>query len=86
MAENNAPTVVARPLNRPEVKKQKPKSEKGLLIFERTLVYIFLILLTLLCIFPFWVLFVNASRTTPEIRQSFSMIPGTAFFTNLNSL
>ena len=76
-----------RNLNRPQhAKVQHPKSEKGVLIFERTLIYIFLILLTLLCIFPFWVLFVNASRNTNQIRQSFTLIPGPFFFTNLVNL
>ena len=53
MAENTpmvTPTPIAPQLNRstPEKKKQHPKSEKGVLALERTLVYIFLILLTLL--------------------------------------
>lgn len=82
--------VIARnangPMSRSGLKKQHPKSEKRVLIVERTLVYIFLILLTILCIFPFWVLFVNASRSTPEIRQSFSLIPGGSFATNWNNL
>lgn len=69
-------------LNRSGLKKQHPKSEKRVLFVERTLVYIFLVLLTIMCIFPFWVLFVNASRSTPEIRQSFSLIPGGSFGTN----
>ena len=91
MADNTptvTPTPIAQQRNRltPEKKKQHPKSEKGVLALERTLVYIFLILLTILCLVPFWILFVNASRTTPEIRSSFSFIPGGAFFTNLNNL
>lgn len=60
----------------------QPKSEKGVLILERTLVYIVLILLTILCIFPFYILFVNATRSTAEIRAYFTLLPGGNFGNN----
>ena len=49
-----------------------------LLVF-RTLIYIVLVILSLLAILPVWLVLVNASRSTPEIRAGLSLIPGTSF-------
>ena len=41
------------------LKQEKPKSEKVKLTIERVLVYIFLIFLSILCLFPFYILIIN---------------------------
>ncbi len=56
------------------------------LIIQRTLVYTFMIFLTILCLFFFYVLFVNATRSKSELQQGFTMIPSTHFFENLDNL
>ena len=51
-----------------------------------TLMYAFLILIAFVCIFPFYMLFVNATCSTLEIQNSVSFLPGKYFFENYTSL
>jgi multiple sugar transport system permease protein len=53
---------------------------------SKVLSYAFLIFLSALCLFPFYLLLVNATRMHGEIVRGFSPIPGTSFMANLNSL
>lgn len=53
---------------------------------QRTLVYIFLILLTVMCLFFFYLLFVNSTRSHAELQAGFTMIPSSHFFENLEKL
>ena len=48
--------------------------------------YIVLILLTFLCLFFFYILIVNATRSHPQIQKGFSFIPGHSFMKNLKSV
>jgi multiple sugar transport system permease protein len=64
------------------IKESSPYS----LYVSRTVVYIICIFLALLSIFPFWVMFVNATRSTPEIQQGLSLIPSSHLWTNLEIL
>ena len=56
------------------------------LTIERTLVYTFMIFLTIMCLFFFYLLFVNATRSHQELQAGFSFIPSTHFFENIGSL
>ena len=49
---------------------------------RRAIAYIFLIIITILCLFWFYVLFVNATRTHSEIQLGFHALPGTNFAKN----
>jgi multiple sugar transport system permease protein len=53
---------------------------------EKTLCYIFLIILTLLCVLPFLILIINSTRMNSDIMKGFSFIPGTSFGDNWNNL
>lgn len=53
---------------------------------RRTIAYIVLILLTVLCLFWFLILFVNASRSKGELTQGFTLIPSTYLLTNWKNL
>ena len=53
----------------------KVKSAKALL-------YLFLILLSVICFSPFWMMLVNATRSGNEIMVSFSMLPGSSLAEN----
>ena len=53
---------------------------------QRTLVYTFMIFLTIVCLFFFYLLFVNATRSHAELQGSFTMIPSTHFFENFEKL
>lgn len=49
-------------------------------------IYVALILLTLVCLLPIWILVVNATRSHAEIIGGVSLIPRLSFFDNLNTL
>lgn len=53
---------------------------------ERTCCYIVLILLSLLCLLPIVMLFVNATRAHVDIQRSFSLIPGVNLWQNLTNV
>lgn len=56
------------------------------LIVQRTLVYTFMIFLTVICLFFFYLLFVNATRSHAELQAGFTMLPSSHFFENLDKL
>ena len=67
-------------------KKKADKSDKIALYIQRTLCYIVLILLSILCLFSFYVLLINTTRSHPDIQKGFSLIPGKSFLGNLKNL
>ncbi|MGY3749565.1 carbohydrate ABC transporter permease [Vagococcus acidifermentans] len=44
---------------------------------KRLLIYVFLGILTLLSLIPFWVVLVNSTRSAEQIQQGLSLVPGT---------
>lgn len=66
--------------------KEAGTGAKALLTFTRILCYIFLVLLTFLCLFSFYILLINSTRANSEIQKGFSMLPGKSFLMNLNGL
>lgn len=48
--------------------------------------YAFLIFLLMICILPVWILLVNATRTTTQIQNALSLIPGTNMINNFNTI
>jgi len=52
----------------------------------RAICYIILILLSLMCLFSFYVLIINATRSHPDIQKGFSFLPGGSFAYNLKNL
>ena len=44
---------------------------------KRSMIYVFCSLLSVLAIVPFWIMIVNATRSSQAIQQSVSLIPGT---------
>lgn len=60
----------------------KKRSSNG----KKTLIYIILVLLAVVCLFPFYVLIINATRAHAAIQKGFSMIPGAAFLFNLKNV
>ena len=53
---------------------------------RRALAYILLIIVSFFCLFWFYILFVNATRSHSELTKGFTLIPSTHFFDNWNSL
>lgn len=66
--------------------KEAGTGAKALLTFTRILCYIFLVLLTVLCLFSFYILIINSTRANSEIQKGFSILPGKFFLMNLNGL
>lgn len=48
----------------------------------KTILYLALILLAALCLVPFWMMLVNATRSGNEIMTGFSLLPGTSLMEN----
>ena len=62
--------------------KSKTKSSRGRSILAHTV----LILLSFMCLFFFYVLIINATRSHVELQKGFSALPGKYFFTNLKNV
>lgn len=57
----------------------------ALLNLKRTFCYIVLVLITILCLFSFYILIVNATRAHPDIQKGFSILPGNSMWVNFNN-
>jgi ABC-type glycerol-3-phosphate transport system permease component len=55
-------------------------------IASRTGTYVLLIVVAFVCIVPFYVMMVNATRTNQEINRGPSIMPGTALVENWQTL
>ncbi|MDR0889160.1 MAG: carbohydrate ABC transporter permease [Oscillospiraceae bacterium] len=55
------------------------------LLVARVVVYTILIFLSALCLFSFYLLIVNASRSNAQLQAGFSLLPQGNFFTNLKN-
>lgn len=66
--------------------KKSKGNDKIVLNIQRTFCYIVLILLSILCLFSFYILIINTTRSHPDIQKGFSLIPGKSFMVNLNNL
>ena len=52
-------------------KKRSDRKDKVVLNIQRTLCYMLLILLSILCLFSFYVLVINTTRSHPDIQKGF---------------
>ena len=63
------------------------KTSKGFGIhFRRGIAYVVLVILTFLCLFWFYVLFINATRSNANLSKGFSAFPGVSFFENWKNM
>ena len=61
--------------------------KKGLGIHARRFIaYVVLILVTFACLFWFYVLFINATRSNGELQAGFTPLPSTHLLENWNNL
>lgn len=71
-------------------KKVTYASDKGgyqtQVLVKSALIYVVLILLTLICLIPLWILVVNSTRSHADIISGVSLIPGSELFANLHKL
>ena len=61
------------------------KKGKRMLTISRIAVYTVLVILTIMCLFAFYLMVIYASRTHSQIQSGFTMLPGTNFLTNLKN-
>ena len=67
--------------------KMAGQKENGVsLHFRRVIAYIVLLLATFLCLFWFYVLFINATRSNSELKTGFTAIPSTFLIENWTNL
>ncbi len=57
--------------------------EKGRLYFKKAIAYVVLLILVFLCLFFFYCLIINSTRSHPELAKGFSYLPGRSFAANL---
>jgi multiple sugar transport system permease protein len=63
------------------------KKENGMSVKTRRVVaYVVLVLITILCLFWFYVLFINATRSNSELKRGFTMIPSKYLGQNLHNI
>ena len=61
--------------------------EGGLGIAARRVIsYVVLILLTFLCLFWFYILFINSTRSHAELNRGFTLLPSSHSMTNLDNV
>ena len=53
---------------------------------RRILAYIVLIIISFFCLFWFYILFINATRSNGELQAGFTLLPSTHAFDNWNNL
>lgn len=68
-----------------EVKKNRESGFLGLNA-RRIICYIILIFLTIVCLFSFYLLFINSTRSHVDIQRGFSLLPGKTLFKNISNV
>ena len=68
--------------NTATAKRDENKSYRASLFFSRTLAYIFLVFVTVLSLFSFYLLIINATRDKFELQAGFTLLPSTHFGDN----
>jgi len=61
-------------------------TRKTILNSQRFLVYLFLVAMATLSVIPIWIMLVNATRSTEQIQQGISFLPGVSLLNNWNIL
>ena len=69
-------------MNEKNSKNKKGMSMKG----QRTLAYIVLIIISFFCLFWFYIMFINATRSKGELKAGFTALPSDHLLTNWNNL
>ena len=59
------------------------RKAKMMMTVTRAVVYVILIFLTLMCLFSFYMLIINATRSHADLQSGFRLLPSDHFWTNL---
>ena len=73
--------------NTPRIERADYLSKKGrvMLAISRTFVYLVLAILTFLCLFFFYLMIINSTRSKAQIAEGFTLLPAENFFNNLKN-
>ena len=69
----------------PKINDADSRKAKAMLTLTRVLVYLFLGILTLLCLFSFYMLIINSTRTNADLQGGFRLLPQGNFLENLKN-
>lgn len=61
------------------------KKAKIMLILSRVVVYAILVFLAVLCLFSFYMLIINSTRSNADLQGGFQLLPDDQFFVNLKN-
>ena len=61
------------------------RKAKRMMTISRIVVYAILILLTVMCLFSFYMLIINATRSNSDLQAGFKILPSDYFFKNLTN-
>ena len=61
------------------------RKAKAMLTLSRIVVYIILIFLSILCLFSFYMLIINSTRTNADLQGGFKFLPQGNFLTNFKN-
>ncbi len=65
---------------------ERERKERNSVHARRAVAYTVLVIISFLCLFWFYVLFINATRSNGELSRGFTAIPSTHLLENLNNL
>ena len=68
------------------MKKMRHSESSGTLHVRRAVSYLVLVLLAVICLFSFYMLFINATRAHADIQKGFSLLPGGSLIKNIGSV
>ena len=68
-----------------DINKSDSLKARTMLNITRAVVYIILIFLTILCLFSFYMLIINSTRSNAQLQAGFSLIPQGNFLSNLKN-
>ena len=67
------------------MKNKQNSKARAMLIVSRVVVYAILIFLSILCLFSFYLLIINATRSNAQLQGGFTLLPRGNFFFNLKN-
>lgn len=67
------------------MRKQK-NNGAGILNIRKAVIYLVMIILSVICLFSFYMLLINSTRTHVDIQRGFSLLPGKSLLTNIRNV
>ena len=62
------------------------QKQRKVFYWKSWLLFVFCVIVAFICLFPVYVMIINATRSAEQIRQVFSLLPSKYFFSNMSTL